>query len=97
MKRVFFGLLCGWLLTSHVHAQGYEIKLNVRKMAGKEVILANYFEGKAYAVDTARLDATGTGVFKKENRKLARGMYLLLFSPNNYPNLIIGDDQHFTI
>ncbi|MDR1756269.1 MAG: DUF5106 domain-containing protein [Culturomica sp.] len=97
MKKLFFGLLCGGLLTGHVCAQGYEIKLHVKKMAGQEVILAHYLEGNVYAVDTARLDAAGTGVFKKENRKLARGMYLIRFSPSNYPDLIIGDDQHFTV
>lgn len=66
-------------------------------MSNKNIILANYFEGKVFAVDTARIDAQGNGFFKKTDRKLARGMYILLFSPSNYFDLIIGDKQNFSI
>lgn len=98
MKKFFFLFLSGLLLqTIDVCAQGYNIKVNVPKMPNKQVILANYFEGKVYAVDTARLNAAGQGNFQKKNQKLARGMYLLLFSPSNYFDLIIGNNQNFSI
>jgi len=98
MKKLFILLSLGlWALTGRGYAQGYNIKLTVPQIPEKNVILANYFEGKVYAVDTARLDAGGTGYFRKSDRKLARGMYLLLFSPSNYFDLIIGDKQHFSI
>lgn len=98
MKKRFLFLsvgLCLW--TSTVFSQGYNIKLSVPQMSNKSIILANYFEGKVFAVDTARIDAQGNGVFKKTDRKLARGMYILLFSPSNYFDLIIGDKQNFSI
>lgn len=98
MKKFLFLLMLG--LVSQVvtlYAQGYNIKITVPSMPNKNVILANYFEGKVYAVDTAKLNASGTGAFKKDNHKLARGMYLLLFSPSNYFDMIIGDNQHFAI
>lgn len=98
MKKLFFLFMAGlFLQTGMVCAQGYNIKVNVPKMSGKKLILANYFEGKVYAVDTALLDASGSGAFKKANKKLARGMYLLLFSPSNYFDLIIGSNQNFSI
>ena len=39
-------------------------------MSNKQVILANYFEGKVYAVDTAQINSNGTGYFQKNNKKL---------------------------
>lgn len=98
MKKLFLLLISGFLIqTGLVSAQGYNIKVTIPKMPNKSVILANYFEGKVYAVDTAHLNTTGSGVFKGVNKKLARGMYLLLFSPSNYFDLIIGDNQNFSI
>lgn len=98
MKNILFLLVIGlFLQTGNVLAQGYNIKINVPKMPNQKVILANYFEGKVYAVDTAKLNASGNGAFVRTNKKLARGMYLLLFSPSNYFDLIIGDNQNFSV
>lgn len=98
MKKLLFCLgICLFLLANQSHAQGYNIKITVPKMPNKHVILAHYFEGKIYATDTARLNASGAGSFKKANRKLGKGMYLLLFSPSNYFDMLIGDNQNFSI
>lgn len=98
MKKFLFSLcICLFLLANQSHAQGYNIKITVNKMPGKNIILAHYFEGKVYATDTAKLDGTGSGVFKRSDKKLGKGMYLLLFSPSNYFDLLIGDNQNFSI
>lgn len=98
MNKFFLLLISGFFMyTESLYAQGYNIKLNIPHYANKKVFLANYFEGKVYSTDTAQLDANGNGAFKKTDKKLARGMYLLLFSPSNYFDLIIGDNQNFTI
>ena len=98
MKHLFFlYLFCLAFLPGITKGQGYAIRVNVPQMPGKNLILANYFEEKVYAVDTARLDAQGNGIFQNPRKKLARGMYLLLFSPSNYFDILIGDDQHFSI
>lgn len=98
MKKNLLLIACSlFLLAGTAFAQGYNIKVTVPSMPGKDLILANYFEGKVYAVDTAHLNASGVGAFRKDKQKLARGMYLLLFSPSNYFDLLIGDNQHFSI
>lgn len=98
MKNLFFLiLLCGIFQADETSAQGYDIRIQVGKMPHQKIILANYFEGKVYACDTASLDAQGNGYFRNDHKKLARGMYILLFSPSNYFDLIIGNDQHFSI
>lgn len=82
MKNLFLLLVCGLCFQSvGSFAQGYKIQVNIPQMSNKQVILANYFEGKVYAVDTAQINSNGTGYFQKNNKKLARGMYILLFSP----------------
>ncbi|MDE6452344.1 MAG: DUF4369 domain-containing protein, partial [Odoribacter sp.] len=98
MKKLFLLLVSSLMLqTGCIWAQGYNIKVNIPQLSNKKVILANYFEGKVYSVDTAQLDSGGNGAFRKTNKKLAKGMYLLLFSPSNYFDLIIGDNQNFSL
>ena len=98
MKNLFLLLVCGLCFQSvGSFAQGYKIQVNIPQMSNKQVILANYFEGKVYAVDTAQINSNGTGYFQKNNKKLARGMYILLFSPSNYFDIMIGDNQNFSI
>ena len=75
MKNLFLLLVCGLCFQSvGSFAQGYKIQVNIPQMSNKQVILANYFEGKGYAVDTAQINSNGTGYFQKNNKKLARGM-----------------------
>ncbi|MEG2339695.1 MAG: DUF5106 domain-containing protein [Odoribacter sp.] len=98
MKKIFIFLTIGlFLQAATVCAQGYNIKISVPKMANSQVILANYFEEKVYTVDTAKLNASGQGIFQKKDKKLARGMYMILFSPSNYFDLVIGNNQNFSI
>ena len=68
MKNLFLLLVCGLCFQSvGSFAQGYKIQVNIPQMSNKQVILANYFEGKVYAVDTAQINSNGTGYFQKNN------------------------------
>lgn len=97
MKNLFFSLCTALMLQSGlVNAQGHDIKITVPVMAGKQVILGFYRENQTLAADTAQLDASGEGTFKK-NTKLAQGLYFLLFSPTSYMDIIIGNNQNFSI
>ena len=91
---IFYLLITG---STHCNAEGYDIKLTVKQMAGKDIILGYYYEGKIYTADTTRLNASGVGNFRNSEKQLARGVYVLLFSANNYFDLIIGDHQKFSI
>ena len=69
MKNLFLLLVCGLCFQSvGSFAQGYKIQVNIPQMSNKQVILANYFEGKVYAVDTAQINSNGTGYFQKNNK-----------------------------
>lgn len=96
MKKLFLFLFICLFLVNKSNAEGYNIKITVPKMPNKSIILAHYFEGKVYATDTAKLNASGMGYFRKGS-KLGKGMYILLFSPSNYFDIIIGNNQNFSI
>ena len=71
MKNLFLLLVCGLCFQSvGSFAQGYKIQVNIPQMSNKQVILANYFEGKVYAVDTAQINSNGTGYFQKNGKSL---------------------------
>lgn len=90
-------ILVGLFLFGCVCQAQHRICLNVKQMAGKKVILAYYKEDKVWQEDTLVLDKSGYGCFQDDRKEIARGMYLLLFSPSNFVNLVIGDDQHFSV
>ncbi len=97
MRKFLLPLVCLFACLNQTRATGYDIKVTVDKMPGKNLVLAYYFEGKIYACDTAHLDAQGIGYFRNPHKKLSRGMYMLVYSPSNYFDLLIGDNQHFSI
>ncbi|MDR0981952.1 MAG: DUF5106 domain-containing protein [Culturomica sp.] len=97
MFRIYLITLLCIVGTFKTFAQGYDIKITVGKMPNKDVILARYYEDKILSVDTARLNAKGYGEFKNSYKKLARGHYILVFSPSNIFELIIGGNQKFNI
>lgn len=81
MKNLFLLLVCGLCFQSvGSFAQGYKIQVNIPQMSNKQVILANYFEGKVYAVDTAQINSNGTGYFQKNNKNW-HGECIFSFSP----------------
>jgi hypothetical protein len=80
----------------HTNGQGYEIKIKVNGLASKQVILGHYLSKTMYPDDTASIDNKGTGVFKG-NKKLPSGMYLIYLPNTSYFDVIVGDDQVFSI
>ena len=97
MTKVFFYLLLCLLIWSIPStAQGYNIKFTIGQMPNKEVVIAHHAEGKIYVNDTVKLDAKGTGIFKGD-KKLWKGVYVVVFSPSNYFDFIIGDNQNFSV
>ncbi|MDR1756267.1 MAG: redoxin domain-containing protein [Culturomica sp.] len=79
--------------------EGYEIKLHVAKMAGKDAMLAFYQndDNRVGVCDTVHLDSAGYGVFRRPDRRLGRGLYLIYFPSGNMIQLLIGSQQYFTV
>ncbi len=77
-------------------AQGYEIEVNAKQLAGKQVILGEYFTSRMIPKDTLILDNTGKGFFKGE-KAFKGGLYILYFDPDHITDFLLDKNQHFTI
>lgn len=97
MKFWMYGIWIGFILCSYSIKAQYNIQVTTPTMAGKKVILAYRLEDKILQKDTLILDAQGKGRFQNETQKLARGMYLLVFTPSSSIDILIGDDQTFSL
>lgn len=74
----------------------YAIKVKAPDLKMDKLFLGQYYMGKLYVQDSLSLDKKGTGVFTAD-KKLSEGMYVLYLKSGKYADLLIGDDQVFTI
>ena len=79
-----------------VYGQGYDIKVKINGLSDTTVILGHYLSKSMYPDDTVRLDKKGSGTLTGK-KKLPLGMYLLLLPNSNYFDIIIGEDQLFSL
>ncbi len=77
-------------------SQGYKIKVKIRDLQDTSIILGYHMDGKMLAKDTAMLDNKGAGAFTGEV-PLQGGMYFIFLPSKNIFNILIGDDQKFSI
>ncbi|MBQ1884806.1 MAG: DUF5106 domain-containing protein [Bacteroidales bacterium] len=95
MKKIFIALmLCA--LCGSLQAQGYEIGIKIKSIPGDTVILGHHFNERLIPDDTVKLDSKGFGVFKGK-KKLPGGMYFIFMPNRNYFDILIDDNQKFTI
>ncbi|MET0638233.1 MAG: thioredoxin-like domain-containing protein [Chitinophagaceae bacterium] len=87
-------LLAGLIASAQ---NGYEIKVTLKPFANQTVYLGHY-SGKQYPIiDSVRLDAASTGVFKG-SKKLGGGIYLVAYpSKNKFLEILIDKQQHFSL
>ncbi|HEX8357159.1 MAG TPA: DUF4369 domain-containing protein, partial [Segetibacter sp.] len=85
-----FLLLC----TSALWAQnGYEIKVTLKPFKNQYVYLGHYYGKQLPILDSVKLDANSTAVFKG-TKKLGGGIYLIGFPDRmNRFEFLIGDEQ----
>lgn len=95
MKQIVW-LLLFMVLGEGVRAQ-YDIRLQVKQMAGKKVSLACHYESQLLVQDTVVLDENGAGRFHNAEKRLAAGIYMLYFSPSSNGDILIGSNQKFSI
>lgn len=91
-------LACLMLLVMPIMAanSNYAIKVKSPDLKMDKLFLGHYYMGKLYVQDSLSLDKKGVGVFTSD-KKLPEGMYVLYLKSGNYADLLIGDDQVFSI
>jgi len=77
-------------------AQGYEIKIKIPLLKDSSLLLGHHFANSLYPDDTIKLDKKGMGVFKGK-KPLPGGMYIVFLPTKKYFDIMIGDNQVFSI
>ena len=96
MKNLCFGLLAIFILNSAIAQKGHEIKVKINGIKDTTLILGHHFANSMYPDDTIRVDKSGNGVFKGK-KELAQGMYIIFLPTKTYFDIVVGDDQFFSV
>ncbi len=75
---------------------GYRIKIKINNLKDAPVILGHHFANNLIPDDTVKLNSKGTGEFKGKE-KLKPGMYFVFLPDRSYFDILIGENQTFSI
>ena len=96
MIRKFWTLISALLFVYQLHAQGYNISVQVKNLTDSSLYLGYHYGDGFFILDTVQLDKNGKALFKGE-KTLPGGIYFLLFSQGQYFDFLIDKDQNFEI
>ena len=77
------------------HAQNLKIDIKLENVSDSSAYLAHYLDGRIFADDTTQL-VNGVGLFQKDSL-LDQGIYVVYLPSQKYFDLLIGNDQEFSI
>jgi len=98
MKLLYRSLI---LLTAIVlgnlngNSQNLKIDIKLENVSDSSAYLAHYLDGRIFADDTTKL-VNGAGIFQKDSL-LDQGIYVVYLPSKKYFDLLLGDDQEFSI
>lgn len=99
MKRIFYTAIIAALLLSifgSAYPSGYNIRVRIEGLQDTSLLLAYHFGNRKYIKDTIQLDNRGAGVFRGDEA-LPGGIYLVVMPENNYFELLIDNEQDFSV
>lgn len=75
--------------------KGYRISLTIK--GGKDTVMymGNYYVGKTYATDTARINKKGQFVFENQDRQLLPGLYFFTNPQGRYVEFVVHNEEPF--
>jgi thiol-disulfide isomerase/thioredoxin len=76
--------------------KNYEISVSVTGLRDSTIFLAYHFGDKQYITDTTALDTKGNGIFSGKET-LAHGIYMIVLPGKKYFEILISDDQKFSV
>ncbi|MBN1119337.1 MAG: DUF5106 domain-containing protein [Bacteroidales bacterium] len=98
MKRFIFSFLfISFSLAQFAQNNGYSIGVTIDGFANQSVILGHYFASQTlYPDDTAQFDDNNHALFEGD-KSLGVGLYFIYLPSGQYFELVVGEDQHFTV
>lgn len=93
-----FVALCALLGTTQLSAQGYDLRFNIKDqlVPGDTVLLAYYYSDGKYVQDSGFVTKANWVQFKGKE-PLHEGMYMVILPGFNYFEIMIGNEQQFTV
>ena len=76
--------------------KGYEISFKIDGLSDSTVYLAYHLGDKQYLKDSVKTDKSGRGLFSGKE-SLPQGIYMMVLPGRKYFELLIPDDQYFSI
>jgi peroxiredoxin len=77
------------------NSQNLQIDIKLENVSDSSAYLAHYLDGRIFADDTTKL-VNGVGLFQKDSL-LDQGIYVVYLPSKKYFDLLLGDDQEFSI
>jgi thiol-disulfide isomerase/thioredoxin len=78
-------------------SKSYKITVKLNNYKDKVAYLGNYYGDKKYIQDTCKLENVGDLIVFEGNRSLKQGVYLIITASMKYFDIIIGEDQTFSL
>jgi hypothetical protein len=94
-RQLVITLIC-FLFVLPIWSKGYEIKMQITGVSDTSIILAHYLNKSIYPDDTIHMDSKGKGIFYGK-KTLPQGMYVVYLPDGKYFDLMMGEDQVFTM
>jgi peroxiredoxin len=94
MKNTLVFLLS--IISMAVWGQKAQIEIKLKPAAGKKILLANYYLGNIYSVDTIQMNNNGWGTFSADTL-LPQGLYKIYQDQDNHFDFLLGADQQFSL
>lgn len=100
MRSLFFILIALFGISLSACSQDkqktYRIEVNLSDLKDTTLLLGYHFGEKKFIADTAQLDSKGKAVFTGDTL-LPGGMYIVVLPQRSYFDILIGDDQNFSL
>jgi thiol-disulfide isomerase/thioredoxin len=95
MRKFIIILISLWGV-SKIYAQSSQIDFNIKGLENQNIILACEYGNKQLVVDTIALNNEAKGFYSSKKR-METGIYIVLFPNQKYVELLINDEQFFTV
>jgi hypothetical protein len=96
LTAVIFAFTLGLALQSPAQNKGYEIKIRVPGMQAGMSKLVGSIGDRNFLADSAAVNAEGVAVYQGQT-PLHGGLYYLIFPDNRNIQLLLDQDQHFSL
>jgi thiol-disulfide isomerase/thioredoxin len=96
MKKIIILTVIVLSISFTACAQGYKIEVNIEGLRDTSILLGYHFGEKKFVSDTAQVNSKGVAVFQGDSL-LPGGMYIVILPQRSYFDILIADNQRFSI